>query len=176
LVFPCQIRHTNCANFQGQQLANRYTVLNFGFKSVDGLYTGSANDADLWFPEKRRRELAITGFYNNRKCHSRPPLLYSAYSMELTKRSQHKRLAQKLVNPITMGGMSHAFRGSGPTIINGQPFHWQKGDTFIVPLWSWHEHANASSKDEAILFSMHDEPILRAFGLYREEVQASKSN
>ena len=35
--------------------------------------------------------------------------------------------------------------GSGTTIINGQPFHWQKGDTFIVPLWSWHEHANASS-------------------------------
>ncbi len=54
-------------------------------------------------------------------------------------------------------------------MINGETFHWQKGDTFIVPLWSWHEHANASSTEEAILFSMHDEPILQAFGLYREE-------
>jgi len=63
----------------------------------------------------------------------------------------------------------HAFRGSGTTRINGEAYHWQKGDTFIVPLWSWHEHANASSGDEAILFSMHDEPIMRAFGLYREE-------
>jgi gentisate 1,2-dioxygenase len=66
----------------------------------------------------------------------------------------------------------HAFRGNGTTIINGQPFHWQKGDTFIVPLWSWHEHANRSSTDEAILFSMHDAPVLKAFGLYREEHQA----
>jgi gentisate 1,2-dioxygenase len=66
----------------------------------------------------------------------------------------------------------HAFRGSGTTIINGEPFHWEKGDTFIVPLWSWHEHANRSGKDEAILFSMHDLPILKAFGLYREEMHA----
>jgi gentisate 1,2-dioxygenase len=58
-------------------------------------------------------------------------------------------------------------------MINGEKFSWQKGDTFIVPLWSWHEHRNASATDEAILFSMHDEPILRAFGLYREEAQAN---
>jgi CSLREA domain-containing protein len=70
-----------------------------------------------------------------------------------------------LHNTIVAGN----FRGSGTTIINGEPFHWEKGDTFVVPLWSWHEHANRSNKDEAILFSMHDSPILKAFGLYREE-------
>jgi gentisate 1,2-dioxygenase len=69
----------------------------------------------------------------------------------------------------TSTSIYHAFRGSGTTLINGAPFHWQKGDTFIVPLWAWHEHASASATDEAILFSMHDEPILKAFGLYREE-------
>ena len=69
----------------------------------------------------------------------------------------------------TSTSIYHAFRGSGTTLINGQSFHWQKGDTFIVPLWNWHEHANGSASDEAILFSMHDEPILRAFGLYRED-------
>lgn len=69
----------------------------------------------------------------------------------------------------TSTSIYHAFRGTGTTVINGESFHWQKGDTFIVPLWSWHEHAIASSTDEAILFSMHDEPILKAFGLYREE-------
>jgi gentisate 1,2-dioxygenase len=63
----------------------------------------------------------------------------------------------------------HAFRGSGTTMINGEAFHWDQGDTFIVPLWSWHDHANRSSTEEAILFSMHDAPILKAFGLYREE-------
>jgi gentisate 1,2-dioxygenase len=65
----------------------------------------------------------------------------------------------------------HVFRGSGTTTINGEPFEWEKGDTFVVPLWTWHEHANRSSAEEAILFSMHDTPILRAFGLYREEPQ-----
>jgi gentisate 1,2-dioxygenase len=70
-------------------------------------------------------------------------------------------------------GIYHAFRGSGTTIINGEPFQWEKGDTFVVPLWSWHEHANRSSTQEAILFSMHDTPILKAFGLYREEQQES---
>jgi len=66
----------------------------------------------------------------------------------------------------------HAFRGSGTTIINGEAIHWEKGDTFVVPLWSWHEHANGTNKNEAILFSMHDTPVFKAFGLYREEAQA----
>ena len=69
----------------------------------------------------------------------------------------------------------HAFRGSGTTVINGEAFHWEKGDTFIVPLWSWHEHANRSSTEEAILFSMHDLPVLKAFGLYREEQQEQEA-
>ena len=63
----------------------------------------------------------------------------------------------------------HAFRGSGATVINGETLEWNKGDTFIVPLWSWHEHANRSGGDEAILFSMHDIPVLEAFGLHRQE-------
>jgi gentisate 1,2-dioxygenase len=71
----------------------------------------------------------------------------------------------------TSTSIYHVFSGSGTTIIEGKPFHWEKGDTFVVPLWHWHEHANRSAKEEAILFSMHDTPILQAFGLYREERQ-----
>ena len=63
----------------------------------------------------------------------------------------------------------HAFRGRGTTVIDGNPFHWQEGDSFVVPLWHWHEHANTSMQDEAILFSMNDAPVLKPFGLYREE-------
>jgi gentisate 1,2-dioxygenase len=73
------------------------------------------------------------------------------------------------VHRHTSTSIYHAFSGSGTTVIDGKPFHWEKGDTFVVPLWHWHEHANRSSKEEAILFSMHDAPILQAFGLYREE-------
>jgi gentisate 1,2-dioxygenase len=71
----------------------------------------------------------------------------------------------------TSTSIYHAFRGSGTTIINGEPFHWEKGDSFVVPLWSWHEHTNPSTKEEAILFSMNDTPVLKPFGLYREEGQ-----
>ena len=73
----------------------------------------------------------------------------------------------------TSTSIYYAFRGSGTTTINGEKFDWRKGDTFIVPLWSWHEHVNNSESEEAILFSMHDEPILKAFGLYREEKNAA---
>jgi gentisate 1,2-dioxygenase len=63
----------------------------------------------------------------------------------------------------------HVFRGSGTTVINGEAVHWEQGDTFVVPLWSWHEHGNSSAKNEAILFSLHDTPVLQAFGLDLEE-------
>ncbi len=63
----------------------------------------------------------------------------------------------------------HAFRGSGTTIIDGRPFDWEKGDTFVLPLWHWHEHANTSATEDAILFSMNDAPVLEPFGLYREQ-------
>jgi gentisate 1,2-dioxygenase len=69
----------------------------------------------------------------------------------------------------TSTALYHAFRGSGTTVINGQPFHWEKGDSFVVPLWHWHEHANRANSEEAILFSMNDAPILKPFGLYRAQ-------
>ena len=65
----------------------------------------------------------------------------------------------------------HVFRGSGTTTINGQEFHWERGDSFVVPLWSWHSHRNDSGKDEAVLFSLHDKPVLEAFGLELEEAE-----
>jgi gentisate 1,2-dioxygenase len=71
----------------------------------------------------------------------------------------------------TSTSIYHAFSGSGTTVIDGKPYQWEKGDTFVVPLWHWHEHVNRSASEEAVLFSMHDKPILDAFGLYREEHQ-----
>lgn len=62
-----------------------------------------------------------------------------------------------------------AFRGAGTATINGERFDWEQGDCFVVPLWSWHSHENRSASDEAILFSMTDQPVLEALKLYREE-------
>jgi gentisate 1,2-dioxygenase len=64
--------------------------------------------------------------------------------------------------------MYHVFCGQGATQIGEQRFEWQKGDTFVVPLWHAHRHMNLSA-DDAILFSISDAPALKALGLYREE-------
>jgi gentisate 1,2-dioxygenase len=69
----------------------------------------------------------------------------------------------------TSSAVYHVFRGRGCTVIEGQRFEWAGGDFLALPPWSWHEHANTSVTDEAILFSITDLPAVEALGLYREE-------
>jgi gentisate 1,2-dioxygenase len=57
--------------------------------------------------------------------------------------------------------------GAGHSIIAGQRFDWREGDTFVVPSWSWHEHA--ADGGEAVLFAFSDRPVLEAFDLLREQ-------
>ena len=63
----------------------------------------------------------------------------------------------------------HAYRGAGASIIGGREFHWRQGDSFVVPLWHQHAHANPSADTDAILLSMSDAPVMKALDLYREE-------
>lgn len=76
----------------------------------------------------------------------------------------------------TSTAIYHAFKGKGFTVI-GPPagprpgdtrYDWERGDSFVVPLWSWHHHGN-SSKEPAILFSINDSPLMEALGFYRED-------
>lgn len=62
----------------------------------------------------------------------------------------------------------HVFRGSGSTTIEDERFTWSQGDILVVPPWAWHAHENAQSQD-AILFSITDQPAVATLGLYREE-------
>ena len=63
-------------------------------------------------------------------------------------------------------------KGSGWSVINGRRFDWKERDIFVVPAWMYHEHANASDREDACLFSFHDLPVMRALGLCREEALA----
>lgn len=67
----------------------------------------------------------------------------------------------------------HVFEGRGYSVIDGVRFDWERGDFFVVPPWAWHEHVN-ESKEEAILFSVQDTPVIKALGLYREEALEEK--
>jgi gentisate 1,2-dioxygenase len=56
------------------------------------------------------------------------------------------------------------FRGTGTSVIDGQLFHWGPGDMFAVPSWAALEHA---ADEDADLFLVSDEPVLRALGIAR---------
>lgn len=61
----------------------------------------------------------------------------------------------------------HVVRGSGASIIADRRLDWNTGDTFALPAWALHEHANTGSED-ALLFSFSDAPAIERLGLLRE--------
>ena len=58
--------------------------------------------------------------------------------------------------------------GRGWSLIDGRRFDWEEKDIFALPSWAPHSHANASSTEDAVLFSFNDLPAMTALGLYRE--------
>jgi gentisate 1,2-dioxygenase len=70
----------------------------------------------------------------------------------------------------TGSAVYYVVQGAGETIIDGCRFGRDQGDIIALPSWALHEHANRSTRDDAVLFSIQDRPVLQALGLYREEV------
>jgi gentisate 1,2-dioxygenase len=77
--------------------------------------------------------------------------------------------AQLRAHRHTGSAVYYVAQGAGETIIDGVRFVWGRGDIITLPPWALHEHANRSSRDPAVLFSIQDRPVLEALGLYREE-------
>jgi gentisate 1,2-dioxygenase len=67
----------------------------------------------------------------------------------------------------TGNAMLVAFRGSGHSTVGGNTLHWTEGDILVVPSWAPAAHWSDSGAD---LFELSDTPVLRALGLYREEL------
>jgi gentisate 1,2-dioxygenase len=55
--------------------------------------------------------------------------------------------------------------GQGSTTMGDQRFDWSQGDVLALPPWTWHAHTNRSTT----VFSLSDQPVYEALGLYREE-------
>jgi len=68
----------------------------------------------------------------------------------------------------TSTAVYHVVRGQGRTRVGEGYLEWKHGDTFVVPLWQWHEHENVSTED-AVLFSLTDRPVMDALQLCREQ-------
>ena len=62
-------------------------------------------------------------------------------------------------------------KGRGKTIVEGKEFHWGENDLLIVPTWAWHEHVNLDPDNDAILYCVSDEPVVKKLGLYKEETR-----
>ena len=82
--------------------------------------------------------------------------------LQLLREGEHTRAHRHVASTVY-----HVAEGGGYSVINGERFDWEEGDTFVVPTWAWHEHA--SEQGEAVLFSFSDRPILQALGLDREQ-------
>jgi gentisate 1,2-dioxygenase len=54
--------------------------------------------------------------------------------------------------------------GSGTTTTGNRRISWQRGDTFVVPSWRGHAH---HADDDAVLFELSDEPLMRWAKYYR---------
>ncbi|WP_181350461.1 cupin domain-containing protein [Thalassobacillus sp. CUG 92003] len=63
----------------------------------------------------------------------------------------------------------HVVSGRGYTVMNGVRFDWKKGDFFVAPSWTWHEHVNTSDEEESFLFSTNDLPIMESFNFEVKE-------
>jgi gentisate 1,2-dioxygenase len=62
-----------------------------------------------------------------------------------------------------------AFEGRGATVIDGVRFDWEAGDMLTIPSWAAHEHHNHDPDAPAILFSVHDTPLVQAVDKHRVE-------
>ena len=69
----------------------------------------------------------------------------------------------------TAGAIYHVVQGRGRSIVRGQEMEWDEKDVFCVPGWAYHEHANASATEPAVLFSFTETPVLRSLNLSREQ-------
>jgi gentisate 1,2-dioxygenase len=69
----------------------------------------------------------------------------------------------------TGSAVYYVVHGAGESIVDGCRFEWARGDIIALPSWALHEHANLSSRDPAVLFSIQDRPVVEALGLYKEE-------
>ena len=87
--------------------------------------------------------------------------------LQLLRKGEHTKAHRH-----TSSTVYHVAEGAGYSIIGGQHFPWEEGDTFVVPSWVTHEHA--SEGGEAVLFSYSDRPVLQAFGLLREAAVAQQ--
>ena len=110
-----------------------------------------------------------TGFDGTRFAYTAPA---TGASVLPTMACYVQRLApgfEGLAHRHTASTVYFVITGKGTVVVDDSPLEWDMHDSFAVPSWSTHRLINGSSNDEALLFSVTDEPLMAALGLQREE-------
>lgn len=94
-----------------------------------------------------------------------PTMPTIASSLQLLRKGEHTKAHRH-----TSSTIYHVAEGAGRSVIAGQEFNWEEGDTFVLPSWAWHEHESVGG--EAVLFSYTDKPVIDLAHWYREEAHA----
>lgn len=69
----------------------------------------------------------------------------------------------------TCSTVYHVIDGEGTTTINDTNYTWTKGDTFVVPTWTWYQHTTTTP--HATLFNFNDRPLIDKLDLYRDQTR-----
>ncbi len=112
----------------------------------------------------RRLDAAISdpeGFHGRRIELAAPNMPSMSLHMERIDGCSATRRHRSTANRVFL-----ALEGSGITDIGGHKFAWRKGDTFVAPTWTTIEH---KFKDDTLLFTLSDEPLMRFLKYYRFE-------
>ena len=89
-----------------------------------------------------------------------------SFRCQLLRRNEQMRSQRKMASTVYC-----VLEGHGASEISGQRFEWGPNDVFVVPNWAWHRHLPGG--DDAVLYSVTDEPVMKKLGLYRQEAEAS---
>ena len=101
--------------------------------------------------------------YTNPKTGGEPMLTMGAH-MQMLRPAEQTKAHRHTGNVIYQ-----VAKGEGYSVVGGRRFDWQEKDIFCVPAWTWHEHANTDSSDDACLFSFNDFPTMEKLGFYVEQ-------
>ena len=60
----------------------------------------------------------------------------------------------------------HIFSGYGYSVINGERWDWEAGDTIFIPPLSWHQHNNLDPVNPVRFMAAWSTPLMESLGLY----------
>ena len=93
-----------------------------------------------------------------------PTLTYKAQLLRPGERTQPFRHSASTVYTV--------IEGKGYTEVHGRRLAWERNDILVVPANMWRRHVNLDVAVDALLYSVTDEPLLRAIGQYRAQGRA----